>query len=719
MKMVKGKMCDEELATILTVEDVMKLDVCKPLPDNVEKMISHVMAIKMQQSSLPNKSIELKTRGPQPVTLVPIVVPRKESTVASVRTRQSRSRQSKDMIKMISGNTEESFLKQTSLIVKSFDQVSREKVMSDIKVKINIPDEHTAAMKANLGITWYLMRQIRLWLGTFQIKMPSEAKTRDLSKEWIGEGIRSEHAPLFVKGKVESRAWCYIYNLVCHVMKRLSDHDDGNLLVQHPFISDNEIVIKIGGDHSGKSFKMSYQIGNVDNPNRSSNTVLFSICDGKDNLPNLRMCLDRFRAHVDKLLNLTWSEKVFRVFMFGDYAFLCYMYGLSGANAVYPCLWCLCSKEEMQISSFLRETSEKRTLENLKEHYIQFCIKGVKKGLAKTVYNVIDIPFFNIPIDQVCIPGVHLTLGIYLKMFNMFEAFCLDVDMKIGVDVEQIKAIKVLQNELDDLHGRRDSLQEELNWFLVSDGRNVDEDAYIMKMKHIDDNVEQKEKQISTLTKEMTEATVGPCVSSLDGILKSMGVERQAYHSNSFIGNDCHLPLKSENVTKLCYSILDIVRELEKDNELLIEAGKSCEQFEILFNKYGCSHIVFNSARHLDDDDIDLLSADIKSFMDYLRYNWPEQRITPKLHILEDHVVDFVRKWKVGIGFYGEPGGESIHNAVNKSRRTYSTVQRDTDRLECMMKQQLLSCHPKPKTIQPKKVKRNLKRKNSDTDKIL
>ena len=93
----------------------------------------------------------------------------------------------------------------------------------------------------------------------------------------------------------------------------------------------------------------------------------------------------------------------------------------------------------MQVSSFLRETSEKRTLENLNEHYIQFCNKGMKKGLAKTVYNVIDIPFVNIPIDQVCIPGLHLTLDIYLKMFNMFEAFCLDVDMKIGVDVEQTR----------------------------------------------------------------------------------------------------------------------------------------------------------------------------------------------------------------------------------------------------------------------------------------
>ena len=578
-KKAPGGRRTETVAEKMTVVDVMKLSACKPLPDNVEKMISHVMGIKMQQSALPNKSVELKTRGPQPVTLVPIGVPRKESTVASIRTLQARSKQSKGMIKMISGNTEESFLKQTSLIVKSFDQVSREKLMSDIN--IHISEEHTAAMKANLGITWHLMRQIRLWLGTFNIKMASEAKTRDLSKEWIGEGIRSEHAPLFVKGKVESRAWCYIYNLVGHVMKRLSDHDDGNLLVQHPFISHNEIVIKIGGDHGGKSFKMCYQIANVDNPNRCSNTVLFSIFDGKDNLPNLRMCLDRFKAHVDKLLNLTWSQKVFRVFMYGDYAFLSYMYGLSGANAVYPCLWCLCSKDEMQVSKFLRETSEKRTLENLNEHYIQFCKKGMKKGLAKTVYNVIDIPFFNIPIDQVCIPGLHLTLGIFLKMFNMFEAFCFDVDMKIGVDVEQRKEIKSLQDELDDLCERRDFLQGELNWFLVSDDRNVDKDAYIMKLKDVGSNIEEKEKQISTLSNEMTETTVGPCVSSLDGILKAMGVERQAYHSNSYIGNDCHLLLKSENITKLCCSILDIVRELEK-GELLIEVGKSCEQFENL-----------------------------------------------------------------------------------------------------------------------------------------
>ena len=89
-KKAPGGRRTETVEEKMTVVDVMKLGACKP--DNVEKMISHVMGIKMQQSALPNKSVELKTRGPQPVTLVPIVVPRKESTVASTRTLQARSK---------------------------------------------------------------------------------------------------------------------------------------------------------------------------------------------------------------------------------------------------------------------------------------------------------------------------------------------------------------------------------------------------------------------------------------------------------------------------------------------------------------------------------------------------------------------------------------------------------------------------------------------------
>ena len=52
--------------------------------------------------------------------------------------------------------------------------------------------------------------------------------------------------------------------------------------------------------------------------------------------------------------------------------------------------------------------------------------------------------------------------------------------------------------------------------------------------------------------------------------------------------------------------------------------------------------------------------------MGYLRNTWPKVSITPKLHMLEDHVVEFIKRWGKGLGTYGEQGGESIHPTFNR-----------------------------------------------------
>ena len=46
------------------------------------------------------------------------------------------------------------------------------------------------------------------------------------------------------------------------------------MIINYPFIK-NKIDIKIGGDHGVGSFKMSFQVANVENPNRKDNTVVF------------------------------------------------------------------------------------------------------------------------------------------------------------------------------------------------------------------------------------------------------------------------------------------------------------------------------------------------------------------------------------------------------------------------------------------------------------
>ena len=69
---------------------------------------------------------------------------------------------------------------------------------------------------------------------------------------------------------------------------------------------------------------------------------------------------------------MNW-EKNIRVFLFGDYEFLCSMYGISGACGRHPCLWChipsdmLCVPLAERLNQF-----SLRSLITLKSDYDKF-----------------------------------------------------------------------------------------------------------------------------------------------------------------------------------------------------------------------------------------------------------------------------------------------------------------------------------------------------------
>ena len=65
--------------------------------------------------------------------------------------------------------------------------------------------------------------------------------------------------------------------------------------------------LKIGSDHDdGGSFKASFQVGNVLEPNKSCNTVIWSIFEAKAYRSNLLLCLERFKAHIAQLIKVSW-----------------------------------------------------------------------------------------------------------------------------------------------------------------------------------------------------------------------------------------------------------------------------------------------------------------------------------------------------------------------------------------------------------------------------
>ena len=63
--------------------------------------------------------------------------------------------------------------------------------------------------------------------------------------------------------------------------------------------------------------------------------IVFSIFEAKHSRSNLILRLSRYKDQIDKLVSLTWQNHTQRIFLFGDYEFLCVMYGLTGANGKY------------------------------------------------------------------------------------------------------------------------------------------------------------------------------------------------------------------------------------------------------------------------------------------------------------------------------------------------------------------------------------------------
>ena len=99
----------------------------------------------------------------------------------------------------------------------------------------------------------------------------------------------------------------------------------------------------------------------------------------------------------------------------------------------------------------------------------------------------------------------------------------------------------------------------------------------------------------------------------------------------------------------------------------------------------------------------------IATFMCFYRQAFPDASITVKLHLMEDHMVDFTRRWSgVGFGLMGEQGAESIHASFNEIKRRYTAMPQRVDRLRCILKDHQLRCSPANIMAKPVKKRRRV-----------
>ena len=95
--------------------------------------------------------------------------------------------------------------------------------------------------------------------------------------------------------------------------------------------------------------------------------------------------------------------------------------------------------------------------------------------------------------------------------------------------------------------------------------------------------------------------------------------------------------------------------------------------------------------------------------MAFYREKFSSATVLPKMHMLEEHVVPWLKKWGVGFGLLGEQGVESIHTHFNSLGRTFKSMPEEVARLRQLMKEHLLHIAPVNIAATPE-VKRRKKR---------
>ncbi|GFO10254.1 amine oxidase [Plakobranchus ocellatus] len=239
-------------------------------------------------------------------------------------------------------------------------------------------------MKETMIITYQLKLQSRFLksIGTY---LPSDHAIRAVHKN-ITRGDISIQSKKFEETKtkkLQDKNIASIENLPSFVTKTLNKmNENGELHWHGTSIPNDEIWVKVGDDHGKDSFKIALSICNVSKPNSKHNTHLIAMAKVQDTTRNIQTVMEDLKSQIDVLNILKWCNKTMKVFVFGDYWFLCKLCDISGPSGLYPCLWCHVSREGMQLGE-VHVTS--RSLLILDSDYNRFLENGGELKKSKTV----------------------------------------------------------------------------------------------------------------------------------------------------------------------------------------------------------------------------------------------------------------------------------------------------------------------------------------------
>ncbi|KAL5481525.1 hypothetical protein EMCRGX_G021706 [Ephydatia muelleri] len=654
--------------------------------------------------------IQLPTGG-TPMTFMHVTKARHLTSAACSKTVKTRRAEMQTARSIVSGGEPSALMEEEVLTLSDEERMSL--LQKAGITNIAIDSVQVLAIKVGMAIPWNGLRQLRRWLKASGVSLAGEQRMRNICRQIVGDNLKGEMA-LFSfphpSGGEELRGapLVYIPDLVQKVVDLLEENErTGRLTWHNGVIPASEVWLKIGGDKGGGSFKMNFQIVNVPAPNSVHNTCVFCCFEAGDTVTNLHIALDRYKDQVAHLQGMKWRQYTLRLFMCGDYEFITRMYGLSGASGCYPCLYCLAHHQNLVTPLSVRGPAPPRTFETISADHQHYIASGVGKKQAQHFYNCISEPIFNIPISQVCPPGLHITLGIFTKIYGLLEDECHTLDLELALHSREdahssfskysheLQRLRMLQAELEQAQKSYDLSQQIATYVSLVVGEN--DPVTVDFFKQCEDKMKSL-KQLETDVANCT-ATVkkgfsikdGPFVKELDSALQSIGVHRQQYFGGAFVGNHVHKTLKLSNIQTLCKSLVQTaqkrlphcVAELQQRTDILVNT----------FCMFASCHNIYDQ-NFIDEAQTFALEHAIEQFMAYFRKSFPEATVPIKMHILEDHATTWANSTHVGFGLLGEQGAESIHAKFTRLGLAYTAVTDKVKHLQCILKEHLISVSP-------------------------
>jgi hypothetical protein len=184
--------------------------------------------------------------------------------------------------------------------------------------------------------------------------------------------------------------------------------------------------------------------------------------------------------------------------------------------------------------------------------------------------------------------------------------------------------------------------------------------------------------RVSGSDAQRDDAGCGPVERSITEALGQKKITMQRYWNGTLVGNHCRIAIR-EHVFIIDF-ICNVIRTQHGQEKSDAFKEKHLPVWTLLNDIHG----IMRSIEAQNDSAIDILEEKCPELANVWREKFePHDGVTPKLHIIEHHVVPFIREHR-SLGRFGEDGIESLHPYSNRARALVASMQSATTRHAAM-----------------------------------